>query len=287
MMMNVMTTHERFVHVGNEHLFTRHSDIRSNRPSLLFIHGLGESGLCFGEAFSCGLFPDYNLIVPDLTGYGRSSRAVNGDYSFAAQIGRLKELISILDVGRVTLIGHSLGGILGTLWAGWDRAIKRLVNVEGNLTAADATFSKRAASAFEELRGEFGRWRAWFLSEFTQHPVNDQLGGRTSIKRYYRSLLFSRPEPFLANSLEIMDRTRTDQEGVSEIARVYNSLEIPKIYFWGAESLSDNTKAYLEREGLLNRGFPGAGHWPMIDVSDEFYQALADFLAGCGITVVK
>lgn len=274
-----MTIHERFVQAGNELIFTRHNDIRSDRPTLLFVHGLGESGLCFVEAFSCGLFPDFNLIVPDMAGYGRSSRAINGDYSFATQIGRLRELISILGVGEVTLIGHSLGGILGTLWAARDRErlIRRLVNVEGNLTATDAAFSRRAVSAFEELQGDFGRWRVWFLSEFT-HLVLDQLGARASIKRYYASLLFARPEPFLANSLEIMERSRTGQDGVSEVGRVYNSLVIPRIYFWGAESLSEKTKDFLESEGLLNRGFSGAGHWPMIDVSEEFYQALADFL---------
>lgn len=277
-----MTIHERFVHLGNELIFIRHTDLRFDRPTLLFVHGLGESGLCFVEAFSSGLFTDFNLIVPDNVGYGRSSRASDGDYSFAAQIKRLEEMISILGVGEVSLIGHSLGGILGTLWASRDvnKSIRRLVNVEGNLTAADALFSRRAAVVYEELRGDFSRWCIWFLSEFTQQQVLDRLGVRSSTKRYYASLLFARPKAFLANALEIIDWSRTDREdGVSEIGHAYRSLKIPRIYFWGSESLSEETNAFLEREGLLNRGFEGAGHWPMIDACDEFYQALADFLS--------
>jgi pimeloyl-ACP methyl ester carboxylesterase len=280
-----MNIHERFVQVNDELIFLRHSDIRADRPTLLFVHGLGESGLCFVEAFSCGLFEGFNLIVPDQVGYGRSSRASNGDYSFAAQIGRLREMISTLAVGDVTLIGHSLGGILGTLWAGRKDhpPIRRLVNVEGNLTDADATFSRRAAVAFESLRRDFGRWCVWFLSEFTQQQVFSQLESRFSLKRYYASLLFARPKAFLANALEIIERSRTDQgEGVSEIGHAYRTLEIPKIYLWGKESLPEETLVFLEREGLRNRGFQGAGHWPMIDAADEFYPALAEFLSTTG-----
>jgi pimeloyl-ACP methyl ester carboxylesterase len=273
--------HERYIDLGGEYLFLRHTEIRFDRPTLLFVHGLGDSGLCFAEAFSSGMLSTYNLLVPDGIGYGRSSRASGGDYSFAAQVRRLAEMVSVLGVGEVTLIGHSLGGILGTLWASTDkgRMVRRLVNVEGNLTAPDATFSRRAAAAFEDLRQDFNRWRAWFLSDFAHHHVLDVMGVRPSLKRYYGSLLFARPRAFLENALEIMKRSRTEREDkVSEIGRMYKSLEIPRVYFWGEESLSQETRGFLERERLMNRGFQGAGHWPMIDASEEFYPALAEFL---------
>jgi hypothetical protein len=43
--------HEHLVDVEDGWLFFPHSEVRKSRPVLLFIHGLGESGLCFKEAF--------------------------------------------------------------------------------------------------------------------------------------------------------------------------------------------------------------------------------------------
>jgi pimeloyl-ACP methyl ester carboxylesterase len=78
----------------------------------------------------------YNLVAPDNVGYGRSSPAHNGDYSFDAQLNRLQELVDRLQLCDVTLIGHSLGGILATLWCQSDasRSLHRLVNIEGSVT---------------------------------------------------------------------------------------------------------------------------------------------------------
>jgi pimeloyl-ACP methyl ester carboxylesterase len=190
-------------------------------------------------------------------------------------------MLASFGTGEITLVGHSLGGILGTLWSGQDgnRLIRSLVNVEGNLTAADASFSKNAAFAFEQFRGNHKSWRKWFFSEFTEHQILDRSGNRSSINRFYGSLLFARPEAFLANSLEMMEQSRNPKEnGETIIGETYRSLVIPKIYLWGMESLSAQTRTFLAGERLLNRGFPGAGHWPMIDASDDFYSALADFL---------
>jgi hypothetical protein len=42
--------HENLADVEDGWLFFRHSEVRKSRLVLLFIHGFGESGLCFKEA---------------------------------------------------------------------------------------------------------------------------------------------------------------------------------------------------------------------------------------------
>jgi hypothetical protein len=79
--------------------------------------------------------------------------------------------------------------------------------------------------------------------------------------------------------IEMVKRSRSPEEnGSTPVGNTYKSLAIPKIYLWGMESLSERTREFLAFEGLLNQGFSGAGHWPMIDASEDFYSALADFL---------
>ena len=85
---------ESYIHLDGEWFFLRHSEIHPSRRTILFVHGLGESSLCFREAFDRLHLLDCNLVAPDNLGYGRSSVARNGDYSFRAQIARLANLVS-------------------------------------------------------------------------------------------------------------------------------------------------------------------------------------------------
>ena len=48
-------------------------------------------------------------IVPDLFGHGQSAKPV-GDYSLGAHAATLRDLLDRLEIERVTLVGHSLGG---------------------------------------------------------------------------------------------------------------------------------------------------------------------------------
>jgi pimeloyl-ACP methyl ester carboxylesterase len=273
---------ESLLPLEDEWIFFRHSELRPDRPSLVFIHGLGESGLCFREAFAHPRLRRYNLVAPDNVGYGRSSPAHNGDYSFDAQLNRLQELVDRLQLSDVTLIGHSLGGILATLWCLADPPLspRRLVNIEGSVTQDHTIISKLAHAAFLDCGNDFSRWRQWFEIELMAKLVFDQLGpGWESCRRYYASLWFSRPEAFLANALETYQRTRaTSGNGINEIGAAYRSVTIPKIYYWGQGSLPEASHRLLTSAGLSHRGFPGANHWVMIDVAEEFYAALADFL---------
>ena len=50
---------------------------------LLYIHGLGESGLCFEHIITHENLADWRHVVPDLPGYGRS-RSQNGPFSLDA-----------------------------------------------------------------------------------------------------------------------------------------------------------------------------------------------------------
>jgi len=64
---------ERILQIEDGWLFVRHSELHKPRSVLLFVHGLGESGLCFKEAFESRDMNEYSLVVPDMMGYGRSS----------------------------------------------------------------------------------------------------------------------------------------------------------------------------------------------------------------------
>ena len=272
---------ERILQIEDGWLFVKHRELHEPRSVLLFVHGLGESGLCFKEAFESRDMNEYSLVVPDMMGYGRSSSAAGGDFSVESQIRRLWRLVDLLHLESFYVVGHSLGGDIGTFMASSDRQhrIKGLVNIEGDLTPHDIFFSNRVVTAAEE-----GRFTEWFEKEFKEEIVFKGWGSQwSSCRRYYASLHFARPEAFLANAKEIYEKTQA-LPGRRECLTgfTYAALKMPKIFCWGSESLARGTQDFLESASLHHRKFEPAFHWPMIDQAERFYAFLSEFIKRSG-----
>jgi len=269
--------HESILRVKDGWLFVRHRDLQRSRPVLLFIHGLGESGLCFKEAFESAFMKGFRIVAPDMMGYGRSSRSRTEDYGMASQIRRLWRLADLLEINSFYVVGHSLGGDIGTFMASSDtrRRIKGLVNSEGDLTPHDIFFSNKVVTAAQS-----GNFSEWFEKEFKEEIVLKAWGGKwASCRRYYASLQFARPEAFLANAKEMYEKNQPLAGRLECVTgRTYADLKIPKVFCWGSESLAKGSLEFLESASLKHRKFEPAFHWPMIDQADQFYAFLADFV---------
>ena len=233
--------------------------------------------MCFTEAFESGDMKEFNLVVPDLMGYGRSSRAGNGDYSMNSQVLRLWRLMDDLGIGSFYIVGHSLGGDIGTFMASSDarQRIKGFVSIEGDLTPHDIFFSNKVVTA-----AEGGNFVQWFNTEFKEELVLKTWGSKwPSCRRYYASLQFARPEAFLANAKEIYQKNQAlpgRRECLTGLT--YAGLKIPRVFCWGSESLAKGTLEFLEFASLQHRKFGPAFHWPMIDQAEEFYGFVSGFV---------
>ncbi len=272
---------ESYVPVKGGSLYVRHTEIDPMKKTVLFLHGLGESGLSFSEAFDEIDLKEYNIVIPDLLGYGRSSAAKGNDYSFEAQIKRIWQLADHqhFDLQEIHLIGHSLGGDLATSLCEQDdeTRIKSLVNVEGNLTSHDLFISRKVAWAAKRPN-----FKQWFRDEFKQKIVFEDKGKNSySWRRYYASLWFCRPEAFGANATELYEKNLPIEGKLAcEAGARFQRLGVKKVFCWGDESLHEATIDFLAKADFKNRSFRGAGHWPMIDCQEEFYGFLRVFLAG-------
>src|SRR5580693_8501313 len=115
-------------------------------PPLLLIHGIGDSSstwLPVVESFAT----DYTVIAPDLLGHGLSDKP-RADYSVAAYANGMRDLLSVLDVDRVTVIGHSLGGGVAAQFAyTFPERCERLVLVGTGGIARSVSVLLRLAAA--------------------------------------------------------------------------------------------------------------------------------------------
>ena len=77
-------------------------------PALLLIHGIGDSSDTWRPVVD-QLAAHYTVIAPDLLGHGRSEKP-RADYTIAGFANGMRDLLTMLEVERVTVVGHSLGG---------------------------------------------------------------------------------------------------------------------------------------------------------------------------------
>ncbi len=81
-------------------------------PPVLMLHGggPGASGLSNYSRNVDALAQRFRVLVPDLPGYGRSSKGVNSDDPFGDLAAAMLALLDALGIDRAHVVGNSLGG---------------------------------------------------------------------------------------------------------------------------------------------------------------------------------
>jgi pimeloyl-ACP methyl ester carboxylesterase len=97
---------------------------KSGAPPLVLQHGFSDNGLCW-LTLAKDLQDEYNIVLPDARGHGRSARFVQGES--VDQTADLAALLGGLGIERPVVAGHSMGGIiagqLGARYPGLPRAL--------------------------------------------------------------------------------------------------------------------------------------------------------------------
>ena len=120
---------------------------RDGPEGFIFIHGLGASKNSFDCCFEMAVFGGYTLATLDLPGCGLSSRPDDFSYSMEDQATLVLKWIRGLELARINLIGHSMGGVISLYIAeALCTQVKSFFNLEGNLGINDCTFSSKIAS---------------------------------------------------------------------------------------------------------------------------------------------
>ncbi|WP_432875609.1 alpha/beta fold hydrolase [Kribbella sp. CA-245084] len=87
-----------------------HSGSQQAAP-LLLIHGSGASGACWAPMVPA-LAERHHVVAIDLPGLGHSAPVTS--YEIPDQAARVAEMIDSLDLGPLTVVGHSSGGYVAT-----------------------------------------------------------------------------------------------------------------------------------------------------------------------------
>ena len=221
---------------------------------LVWIHGLGEQSASFDAI--CALLPGYTHVLPDLPGYGRSAPI---DESLDATADRLVRFIG----DRAPLLaGHSMGGVLAQYVAERTR-VAGVIDIDGNLTRGDCTFSAQAL--------------AYTREDFVTHGfdvIRDEVYKRgiadPALRGYYAGMRMTDAHVFHRHAVELVAISETETL-VTRLA----ALPVPKLFIAGVPGgICERSRTLLSKCNVRWVGIEPAGHWPFIDQPDAFAAAV-------------
>lgn len=85
-------------------------------PTIVLLHGFAANKEVWLE-MAKGLTDHFHVVIPDLPGWGDSSRLDGGDYGIDAQADRLESFAAAIGAQRFLLVGHSMGGAIAGVYA--------------------------------------------------------------------------------------------------------------------------------------------------------------------------
>jgi pimeloyl-ACP methyl ester carboxylesterase len=255
-------------------------------PPLLLIHGIGDSCDTWSNVIPT-LARDHTVIAPDLLGHGRSDKP-RADYSVAAYANGMRDLLTVLDIEKATVVGHSLGGGVAMQFAyQYPERCERLVVVSSGGVSREVTPLLRAASLptahailpllTMPLAQSLGRGLFRVLEALDTDVGRDS----EDMLRIFDALPDAISRAAFIRTLHAV----VDWRGqvITMLDRCYLTRGMPTLLIWGDRDAiipyEHARLAHAAMPGSRLETFRGAGHFPHHADPARFLDVLYDFLA--------
>ena len=224
-----------------------------------------------------GVDRDYRYLVPDLPGFGESRLTTQTEHTIDAQLQRLIDWLDHLDLRKVHIAGHSMGGRIAFLLASrYPDRVKSLY-----LVCPSGTEEGRNAPFHEVAKNE-GINLVLAANQDQFERLNDMA---FSIKPWIPSPLYRQV------ALDFISRSSAHKVIWDDLKLPAMSLDllaaslppVPITMVWGAEDklLSPKVLDIFKRAlPLMNAELlPGVGHMPPLEVPETMRASLRQHLS--------
>lgn len=239
---------------------------------LVLVHGFGGDKDTWVRV-ARRLRPHLRVIALDLPGFGESDAPIDGSYTIADQVERLRAFITSVGLTHVHLGGHSMGGNIAATYAAAypnDVGSLWLIANSGVGSAKPSELRQRIADTghnalVPSTTQEYGEMLTWVMARPPYLPdrLRDVLARRAVAVHELRTRQFA----------QLVKEAST-------LERRINGLPIPTHVLWGERDRAVHVDAVEILMGLLPNSdrtlLPGVGHVPMLEAPEETAR---DYLA--------
>ncbi|MFF4250657.1 alpha/beta fold hydrolase [Streptomyces sp. NPDC001663] len=285
-----MTTHtelpsmqESLLDVAGKKIFVAET---GEGPPVLLLHGggPGASGVSNYHRNIAVLAKEYRVIVPDLPGYGRSTKGVDGTDPFGYLADTIRGLLDALGLDKAHMVGNSYGGACALRLAldTPDRVDRMVLMGPGGIGTTRALPTPGLNSLLNYYSGD-GPSQLKLEKFIRNYLVFNAADVPDSVidARYRDSIdpeVVAAPplrRPKSLRALWKMDFTRD--------ARL-SRLPVPTLVLWGAaDKVNRPSGGRMLAERMPNCDLyevANTGHWVQFERAELFNRLCADFLAG-------
>ncbi|MFD4327361.1 alpha/beta fold hydrolase [Nocardioides sp. NPDC058538] len=267
------------------HGYRRAYRIGGEGSAIMFIHGIGDSSRTWDDVLP--LFAENHLVIaPDLLGHGDSDKP-RADYSIGGFANGMRDLLAVLDVERVTLVGHSLGGgIAMQLAYQYPQLVDRIVLVSNGGSGNGVSTWLRLATLplapelLKLLRLPISRTGVSVSLALLRRLDHDLGVDAPDLTRIVDALPDGPSRQAFARTL----RAVVDWHGqvVTMLDRCYLASDVPMLMIWGDRDgvipyrHAGQAQAALPQAAL--EVFDGAGHFPFRSDPERFTTVVERFI---------
>jgi pimeloyl-ACP methyl ester carboxylesterase len=263
-----------------------------NGKSVLLLHGKNFSGAYWKRTIELLSSQGYRVVVPDQIGFGKSSKPRQFQFSFQEMARQTAQLLQHLQVSKVQVVGHSMGGMLATRFSLMypERvASLTLVNpigledwklqvpyhsVDQNYAAEQKTDPK------SYMRDNYfhGEWKADydFLTEipngWKEGPDRDLIAWESALTS---DMVFTQPVVYEFNRVQAPTQLIIGQLDTTAIGKAW-ATPAARARMGHYPQLGRQTQRKIPHCELVE--IAGAGHLPQVERWDEYSRALLQFL---------
>ncbi|RSM16053.1 hypothetical protein CDV31_004670 [Fusarium ambrosium] len=268
-----------------------------NGKTALLLHGKNFCGPTWEGTIRALSRKGYRVVAPDQVGFCKSSKPLSYQFSLHQFAWNTRGLLDALEVDNVTVIGHSLGGMLAARYSlqypeSVDKTV--MVNAVGMedyvqkgvpYVSIDTTYTSENASSYQSIRGYeqatyyMGEWKDDY-DKWVRMLVNIYYGSERS--------------NYVKNQAQIVDMVLTQP-----IAHQFKDIKTKTLIMVGTNDTTAIGAQWAPKEVAAKLGhfdvlgkevsslipdghlieFPGLGHAPQISHPALFHKKLIAWLS--------
>jgi pimeloyl-ACP methyl ester carboxylesterase len=253
-------------------------------PAVVLIHGFGDTGDMWGP-LAARLAKTHTVIVPDLRGMGRSSKAAGG-YDKKSQAADIRAVVEKLGQNRSAVVGHDIGTMVAYAYAArYPDKVTRLVVMDAPvpgvapwdeiiLSPALWHFNFGSSMAEDLVAGRERLYLDRFWNDFAADPARVDEDTRAHYAR-----LYAQPGAMKAAFAQFNTIAARDVADNRTASRV--KLPMPVLAIGGEKSFGPKVAVVMRNAAtdVQEAVVPGAGHWLMEERPEATVKLIENFLA--------
>ena len=269
---------------------------KENGKTIVLLHGKNFNGAYWKTTIDALTEEGFRVIVPDQVGFGKSSKPVGYQFTFQQLAQNTRELLAELKVDRVTVLGHSMGGMLATRFAlMYPEVVEKMVlenpigledwKVVTPYVSIDQHYWNELKASYEttktyqlafyydnKWKPAYDEW-VYLLTGWVNHPDYPVVAWNNA---QTADMIFTQPVLYEFQNLQVptlliigtRDRTAIGKNNVKDEAVREKMGLYPILGKETQKRISNSTLVELEH----------IGHLPHIEAFDRFIKPLQDFL---------